>query len=451
MKALRKGIVLTFLFVFVIFAFSLIRHSNPAAERIRAGSDITFFVTTDIHYLAKSLNDGGAAFQKFVNDGDGKQLNYIYEIMDAFANDIRKKKPDVLIISGDLTSNGEKESHLELEERLKEIENTGTQVFVIPGNHDILNPYARSFKEDKQYPAAYINDKDFARIYGDFGYNEAVSRDKETLSYLAAPSDDVWLLMLDTAQYQNNIANGAPELDGRIPAETLKWIKQCSDLAKSKGAKLVAVMHHNLLDHSSSLNKGFTINNSVEVVPVLQQAGISLALSGHIHQQDIKSTGKSKDPIYDVATACLSLYPQKYGILKYSPKDGIDYNTVRVDVEGWAKETGSSDINLLNFKEYAMNYYGERIYSRLVSRLGLANDYSSEQLKLMGLVYKVLNLRYYEGEKEVGTEEIRNSQGFKLWLSAPSDYGQRNVLRLIDANGEVNNKLHIPIDNIKNR
>lgn len=433
------------LFILIIFSINLFRHSDHAAEKIKSGDDITFFVATDTHYLAKGLTDGGEAFQKFVNDGDGKELNYIQAIMDAFASDIRKKKPDVLIISGDLTSNGEKQSHLELAQRLKEIEKTGTSVYVIPGNHDILNPYARSFKGDKQYRAEYINEKDFSKIYESFGYKEAISRDKATLSYLAAPSEDVWLLMLDTAQYKNNIAQGTPQLDGRIPAETLEWIKQCSDLAKSKGAKLITVMHHNLLDHSSTLNKGFTINNSKEAIQVFEQAGINLTLSGHTHNQDIKSYEAGGNPIYDIVTACIGVYPQKYGILKYSPKDGLDYSTASVDVEGWAKETGQTDPNLVNFREHSRSFYGDRIYTKVVSRLAITDAYTSEELKLMGDVYRTLNLRYYEGQKQVGTGEIRKSQGFKLWMSADSDYGQRNVLRLIDADGEKNNKLHIPI------
>lgn len=446
MKINKQMLIILFVPLMLIAAkFYITIPSSFAAAQIKSGSNVTLFVASDIHYLAKSLNDGGQAFQKFVNDGDGKELNYIYEIMDAFASDIKNKKPDILIISGDLTSNGEKRSHLELAERLKEIEKTGTSVYVIPGNHDILNPYARSFIGDKQYRTEYISDKDFSRIYDSFGYKEAISRDKASLSYLAAPSEDVWLLMLDTAQYKNNIVNGSPQLDGSIAPETLEWIKQCSDLAKSKGAKLITVMHHNLLKHSNTLSKGFTINNSEEAIEVFQEADIDLVLSGHTHVQDIKSYEGGKTPIYDIATGCVSVYPQKYGVLKYSPMNGIDYSTVSVNVEDWSKEAGISDNDLNNFTRHARSFYGDKVYSRVVSRLAITDAYTSEELKLMGDIYRTLYLRYYEGQKEVGTAEIRESPGFKLWQAAESDFGQRNVLRMIDANGEINNKLHIPI------
>jgi 3',5'-cyclic AMP phosphodiesterase CpdA len=442
MKNIKVSAVLILVVIITIFGLVLI-DSDKEISKIESGKEITFFVATDTHYLAEGLTDKGQAFQEFVDSGDGKELNYIQEIMNAFEMDIKKKNPDVLIISGDLTSNGEKQSHLELAKRLEGIEETGTSVYVIPGNHDILNPYARGFKGSKQYITEYISDKDFSKIYEGFGYKEAISRDKTTLSYLAAPSEDVWLLMLDTAQYENNVVFGLPQMDGRVAPETIDWIKQCSDLAKSKGAKLIAVMHHNLLNHSDTVREGFTINNSEDIVKLFQQTDIDLALSGHIHLQDIKKQENEGNSIYDVATACISIYPQKYGILKYSPGNGIDYSTASVNVDGWSKEAGIADKKLNNFKEHARKLYGDRLYARIVSRLGITDAYTGDELKLMGETYKILNLRYYEGLKEIGTEEIKNSPGFKLWMSAEQSFFQRNMLKLVNTNGEENNRIHI--------
>lgn len=450
MKIKKKIHTIIIIIILFIISYRLIVYRSIEVTKIESGKEVTFFVASDTHYLAESLTDNGEAFQEFVNSGDGKQLGYIYEIMDAFENDIKKKTPDVMIISGDLTSNGEKESHLELAERLNQIEEMGTSVYVIPGNHDIFNPYARSFKGDKQYIASHISDKDFSEIYERFGYKEAISRDEATLSYLAAPSEDVWLLMLDTAQYKNNIALGIPQMDGRIATETIDWIKQCSDLAKSNGAKLIAVMHHNLLNHSDTVREGFTINNSEDIIKLFQQNDINLALSGHIHLQDIKSQKNEKNSIYDIATGCISIYPQKYGVLKYSKQNGIDYSTNSVDVESWSKEKGIADKNLNNFAEYSKKLYGDKIYAKIVSRLAITDAYTSEELKLMGDTYRTLNLRYFEGAKEIGTQEIKNSPGFRLWVSSEQNFSQRNLLRLVNSNGEDNNKLHIQIDEILN-
>ena len=43
-------------------------------------------------------------------------------------------------------------------------------------------------------------------IYKSYGYNEAISRDENTLSYLVKPYKNLWLLMLDTTKdYQPQI------------------------------------------------------------------------------------------------------------------------------------------------------------------------------------------------------------------------------------------------------
>ncbi|MFO7197252.1 metallophosphoesterase, partial [Enterococcus faecium] len=82
-----------------------------------------------------------------------------------------------------------------------------------------------------------ISPTDFSKIYGDFGYKDAISSDEFSLSYLAARSSKVWLLMLDTAIYKTNMQQGNPTTEGGLTAGTLDWIKESSALAKKNGAK----------------------------------------------------------------------------------------------------------------------------------------------------------------------------------------------------------------------
>ncbi len=63
-------------------------------------------IATDIHYLARSLTDGGSRFQYMVEHGDGKIVTYIDQITDAFLEEVFIQKPDILILSGDLTLDG---------------------------------------------------------------------------------------------------------------------------------------------------------------------------------------------------------------------------------------------------------------------------------------------------------------------------------------------------------
>lgn len=54
---------------------------------------------------------GGPRFQEMVEYGDGKVVTYIDQITDAFLDEVVKLRPDALVLSGDLTLNGEKASH----------------------------------------------------------------------------------------------------------------------------------------------------------------------------------------------------------------------------------------------------------------------------------------------------------------------------------------------------
>lgn len=445
-KIIRGAVFILVILGVILFMYDRtnIKEDLKIDYKIESGKDMTFFVATDIHYLAKSLTDGGEAFKKYIFNGDGKQLDYIDEMISTFSYEIKDKKPEVLIISGDLTNNGEKESHLELAERLKQIESYGTSVYVIPGNHDISNPWARSFEGDNQYPIDSINSEEFSNIYKDFGYDEAVLKDKETLSYLAAPSEDVWLLMLDTCKYKSNLKRSSPQGDGEISDDTFKWIKKCTSLAKSKGVRLVTVMHHNLIDHSDVLNKGFTLNNSKEAIEVFEDYELDIVLSGHVHIQDISLYRKDKNTIYDIATSSLAVYPNQYGILRFTSESStIDYNTSRLDVESWAKATGDERKNLYDFKSNAEKFFGQLAYDKAYSQLLMQDIYTKEEIESMAETFRILNLRTFSGTENLDLKSIVNWEGYKLWRDSPKSFYKSYVLSMVNNKDTDDNNLRI--------
>ena len=72
---------------------------------------VTILVATDPHFLAPSLTDGGEAFLSVVTHADGKYMQRIGEITDALFDRAASERPAALILSGDLTFNGERGSH----------------------------------------------------------------------------------------------------------------------------------------------------------------------------------------------------------------------------------------------------------------------------------------------------------------------------------------------------
>lgn len=427
-----------------ILCLSLIGCNQNETQISKNNKDITIYVATDIHYLAKILNDNGEAFQSYNKKSDGKLLHYVDEIVDAFAYEIMQKKPEILIISGDLSNNGEKDSHLKLAEKLNEIEKAAqTKIYVIPGNHDIQNPWARGFKGSKQYKTDIISADDFQNIYQNYGFDEAISRDKASLSYLAAPSDNLWLLMLDTSIYSFNEIMGMPTTNGELKPETLQWINQCSNLAKEKNAKIITVMHHNLFNHNQVLYSGFTLDNSEEALEVFRNNGLDLVLSGHMHIQNIKSS-EDQVPIYDIATSSLSMYPIQYGVLDYTATEGFEYRTERVNVEEWARDNRIEDVNLRSFNEYSKNYYSEASFRKAYEALSEVGGYSEEEMQRMAETMSLLNINYFAGTTDMIKEEVINSPGYQLWVNSEKpEFLKKYVLSMLTDTLYDNNHLSV--------
>lgn len=413
-------------------------------RQIKSGEDIKLIISADPHYFTSELNDCKEAFNQYIATGDAKLLKYSDDLIDAFTRDLKNIKPEILIISGDLTNNGEKESHEILAEKLDTIQNSGTAVFVIPGNHDIKNPWSCQFKKRKQKKANNITDKDFEKIYGPFGYNKAISRDENTLSYLATPSEDIWLLMLDTNQYKDNMKLNRPQADGVIHPDTFQWIKECSKKAEKENAQIIAVMHHSLLDHNPIKNEGYTLNNNEEAIQVFQDCNIELVLTGHIHLQSIKSYKNNDKEIYDIATSALSVYPHNYGVLQYSPNKGYKYNTTSVDMEGYAEENNIDDENLKNFKKYSRNYFIGRSYYNFYEEFYDIHEYKDKEMDLMSKTLAELNAMYYEGTGEIDIEKIKNSEGYQLLESIGTDFLKKYAKSIFDTQGTKSDELKIP-------
>ena len=412
--------------------------AQPAS--IGRGEDVTLAVATDVHYLSGRLTDHGKAFDTYVYVGDGKQLNYSEELIDAFTEQMAEEHPNVLILSGDLTNNGELESHEDLAEKLQKVEQAGTRVYVIPGNHDLLNPWARSFKGDDQYKAASVTEEQFAEIYGAYGYDEAVSRDSSSLSYLVKPSDDLWMLMLDTSKYANNAKLGYPETGGELKAGTLKWVRDCGEQAEKAGARIIPVMHHNLTDHSDVVKEGFTLDNAGEVQEVFARYKMTPSLSGHIHIQNIASVENGGGKLTDIVTGAQSVSPNRYGLLTYDASaHELHYEARMTDVEGWAKKSGSTDENLLSFREYSRDFFAGFGYDMAFKRLIVDETYTSEEVEAMAQTMADVNVSYFAGTQQQDREAIMASEGYRLWAESGGNFTKNYVESIVGTEGAANN------------
>ncbi|WP_460640501.1 metallophosphoesterase [Lacrimispora brassicae] len=369
-------------------------------------------VASDVHYYSPMLTDYGEAFDEMQKQDDGKLVNYIPQLMDAFTAEMEVLKPTAVVLSGDLTLNGEKAGHEALAEKLGILEEKGVKVLVIPGNHDINNYFSASYFGKEKEVADIVDPQGFYDIYRRFGYDQAKNRDEDSLSYVYELDEKNWLLMLDSAQYEP-----LNKVGGKIKDETLVWMKKQLEEARRQGITVIPIAHHNLLKESILYPTDCTLENSQNVIELLESYRVPLYISGHLHLQRTKKhkpePGESEDAyhISEVVADSFAISPCRYGVLQWTEDERLVYTTRAMDVEGWAKEEGISDENLLNFKEYGMKFLTEVVSSQVSGKI---KNLPEEQVEKMAELYGDINRAYCEGVPVNGAE-IRSGEAFGLW------------------------------------
>ncbi len=378
-------------------------------------SSYEIVLATDIHYLAEEL--AGNRCQSFINyvyGGDGRVLLYSWEILDAFLADMKEKDPDLILLSGDLTLNGEKASHEELASLLEELDKEGIPVLVVPGNHDINNSHARRFSGTNSYPVDSITAEEFADIYSDFGYVAADSRDPNSLSYLYKVDSSLWLLMLDSCQY-----DPVNQVGGMIQSGTYKWMEPILYEAWEEGAEVITVSHHNLLEQSGVSDAFYddcTIEHSEELLQMLSDNEVRLHLSGHLHLQH----HMEEDDVAEVVTGSLVMAPCRYGVVDLYDDGSITYHTETVNVEKWARENSYKNPDLADFFHYSENFLHQISYEHAVSDLERQNrkgtlHLSGSEIEMMSQFYAKLCVYYYGGKMYEIADEVKGDPAAELW------------------------------------
>ncbi len=286
---------------------------------------VTILVATDPHFLAPSLTDGGEAFLGVVTHADGKYMQRIGEITDALFDRAASERPAALILSGDLTFNGERESHEAFAAKCAALEEKGVPVLVLPGNHDLNRPDAARFAGDQITPVESVTAADFRRIYAAFGYDEALSEDAHSLSYVYRLCPGLRILFADC---------NADAGSDTIPEETFAWIESQLREAQTAGERVIAVSHQTVLQHNDRFADGFVISNRARLLRLYRQYHVALNLSGHMHIQHIRQEGG----LTEIVTGALSVQPCSCGVLTLTEQGG-DYaarSAVPADLEAEA-------------------------------------------------------------------------------------------------------------------
>ena len=94
-------------------------------------SPLTVTVITDTHYYSKKLGTSGAAYE-IANNKSGVLLAEAAEMLEAaFAQIAKDDRTDIVLLSGDTTSNGDFDSHYEFIEMLRNLKAKGKRVYYL--------------------------------------------------------------------------------------------------------------------------------------------------------------------------------------------------------------------------------------------------------------------------------------------------------------------------------
>ncbi len=166
--------------------------------------------------------------------------HFVSNLLNRTIQELNELKPDVVIVSGDLTNEGYRQEYNTARAYLNNLD--CERVIIVPGNHDSRN-------------VGYVH---FEELFGDRG---------TLLDY-----EGVTILAVDSSE---------PDLDnGRIGRERYKQIIKTFE--GSNNLKIFA-LHHHLLPVPGTGRERNIIYDAGDLLEVLIHAGVHLVLTGHKH------------------------------------------------------------------------------------------------------------------------------------------------------------------------
>lgn len=297
-KTFKIGGLICILFIIGIFLFHRFFFKNEADE------ELNMLVFSDLHYLSPNLyEEESPDFQHYQTDSR-RLITASASLWKNTVTAIAQYPEDIILICGDISNDGELRSHLEVVEDLHKLRQAGKKIFVIPGNNDILNEDATVYKKDTLYPTYNLSRDEFLHFYHSFGYDEAISTDTASLSYVAKLDQKNWLFAIDATIYSES----GNVLEYRnLDRRTIDWLNVQFEKAHTQNINTYVMMHYGMVEHFNEESTMYTsslLKNHQAMANYFADKGVKVAFTGHFHANDItffESLNRNK--LYDIETS----------------------------------------------------------------------------------------------------------------------------------------------------
>ncbi len=390
--------IISYFFLFLLLFASVVKAKNKPSDNALPGIKIA--IISDVHVMDSSLLiKEGAAFENYVAH-DRKMLKESRAILQELTRKLIAAKPEIVLLTGDLTKDGEEISHRYLVDNcLSKMKAAGIKVLVIPGNHDVNNPHAVSFNGSETKRVKTVSPTEFAHCYANYGYGDAIAKDEHSLSYVSQPSGNLRILAIDACRYEeNDYSKNTCVTGGRIKPETMLFIKDQIADAKAKGIQLFAMMHHGLVQHwnmQEKLMPEYLVDNWQNEADTLAELGLKIVFTGHFHAQDIVKHNFGNHFIYDIETGSTVTYPSPYRL--------ISLKNNQLTVRSFHIENIDYDLGGLSFTEYARKNVLGGIASSIIGMLPASLPESDK--KTFGEILSRAIIAHYHGDEQLSEEE----------------------------------------------
>ena len=305
---------------------------------------MNLYVMTDTHLYSKRnwLSDP----YKWERKASQLQMRESEDIIrEAF--DIILKDPDTntVLITGDLTDNGEINSHEDLLKILEEYTAKGLRILLTTSTHDFAELNKTPFyKPDNSKGLSYGYDEnyeykrflpcatreDLRSWYAPYSLNNAISVHHESMSY-TCDLDEKHRLIAINDDYISNDKN----TQRGLKKEQLDWILLEAKKAKDEGKTIVCTTHHPVLVPSpvyKLIGARDVIADNANLANLLADAGVNFIFTGHSHIHDIEYHKSEKgNLIYDISTGALVGSPPLMRKVNFLEDGSVDVKTITIE------------------------------------------------------------------------------------------------------------------------
>ncbi|MFI3140816.1 MAG: metallophosphoesterase [Clostridia bacterium] len=282
-----------------------------------------FLVITDTHFFENTQGRQGARYEQYMKT-QNKCYHETKAINEAVFDFLAKTDlADDILICGDLSFNGDKQSHLSFIKLLEKVRLSGKRIYVITARHD-FNENPTTYLGDETIDLEPTTREELFELYSAYGFGDAHSTHRDSLSYTADIGEDVRLFALNgDGESRDNITY----TKGQI-----KWIKRQMKEAKEQGKTMIGMNHIPLIGGQPILGliKSAMQKNGAQIIEMLADGGVQVVFTGHMHNQSInRKISKKGNVFFDVCTSAIVAMPAYMRLVTVHSSEEIEVNSIK--------------------------------------------------------------------------------------------------------------------------